>query len=110
MMVGSDGNGVAFNGVYKEIVAPERIVNTEICEIYPDHPSLCTMTLVERAGQTHYQTIVEHDSKEACDGHLASGMETGAAVALDRVEEIAQSLAGSNRGAAAAGPPSRAST
>ncbi|MBA3501328.1 MAG: SRPBCC domain-containing protein, partial [Deltaproteobacteria bacterium] len=93
VMVGTDGNEVAFNGEYREIVPAQRIVQTEIFEPFPDSPSLCTMTLEERDGKTYYQTLVQHTSKEARDMHVQSGMEVGAGIALDRLEEIAQSLA-----------------
>ena len=62
------------------------------------------MTLEERDGVTYYQTLVQHDSKEARDMHLQSGMEKGAAIALDRLEAIAQSLT-----SGAASPESRTS-
>ena len=88
-----DGSEFGFNGVYKEIVPPERIVHTEIFEPFPDSPTLVTMTLEERGGKTHYQTHVVHQTKEARDMHVSSGMEVGAGLALDRIEEIAQELA-----------------
>jgi len=92
VMVGADGNEVGFHGEYKEIVTHQRIVHTEIFEPFPDSPALCTMTLEARDGKTYYQTLVQHTTKEARDMHVQSGMETGAGIALDRVEEIAQSL------------------
>jgi len=98
VMVSPEGHEVAFNGVYREIAAPERIVNTEVFEPYPDHPAVCTMTLEERDGKTFYKNVVVHDTKEACDGHLNSGMESGANIAMDRIEEIAQSLAANRDG------------
>lgn len=91
LMVGPDGE-VGFNGEYREIVKPERIVHTEIFEPFPNSPTLCTMTLEERDGKTYYQTLVQHDSEEARDMHVSSGMEVGANIALDRLEEIAISL------------------
>jgi uncharacterized protein YndB with AHSA1/START domain len=93
VMIAPDGNEVGFHGVYREIVAPERIVNTEIYEPFPDSPALCTMTLDAADGRTHYRNLVEHLSREARDAHVASGMESGADLALDRIEEIARSLA-----------------
>ena len=100
VMVGPDGNEVGFRGEYREIVAPERVVHTEIFEPFPDSPSLVTMTLEERDGKTHYQTLVLHDTKEARDMHVNSGMEVGANMALDRLEEIARSLGGGSHAAA----------
>lgn len=94
VMVGPDGNEVGFRGEYREIVAPDRIVHTEIFEVFPDHPALVTMTLEERDGKTYYRSLVLHDSKESRDAHVNSGMEVGANIALDRLEEIARELAG----------------
>lgn len=92
VMVGPDGNEVGFNGVYREIAPAERVVHTEIFEPFPDSPSVVTMTLEERDGKTHYRAHIVHDSREARDAHIASGMEGGANLALDRLEEIARSL------------------
>ncbi len=92
VMIGPDGNEVGFNGEYREIIVPERVVHTEIFEPYPDSPTLVTMTLEERDGKTYYQSRVLHQTQEARDMHIASGMEHGANLALDRLEEIARSL------------------
>ncbi len=89
---GPDGSEFAFHGTYREIDPPKRVVHTEVLEPYEDSPALCTMTLEERDGKTHYQTLVKHHSKEARDMHVASGMEQGADVALDVVEGIAREL------------------
>lgn len=98
VMLDPEGNEVGFHGEYREIVVPERIVHTEIFEPYPDSPALVTLTLEERDGKTYYQSRVLHQTKEACDMHLASGMEHGANLALDRLEEIARSLVAASRG------------
>lgn len=92
VMVGPDGSEVAFNGEYREIVPPRRIVHTEIFEPYPESPTLVTLTLDERDGKTHYRSHVLHQTKEARDMHVTSGMEQGADIALDRIEEIAVAL------------------
>jgi uncharacterized protein YndB with AHSA1/START domain len=91
-MVGPDGNELAFRGEYHEIVAPERTVQTEIFEPFPDSPTHVTMTLEERDGKTHYQLLIVHRTKEARDAHVSSGMEFGANLALDRLEEVVRSL------------------
>jgi uncharacterized protein YndB with AHSA1/START domain len=90
---GPDGVEIGFSGEYKEIVVPSKVVNTEIFDPFPDAAALCTMTLEERDGRTYYQTLVQHDTKEARDGHVNSGMEYGAGLGLDKIEEIAQHLA-----------------
>jgi uncharacterized protein YndB with AHSA1/START domain len=93
VMVGPDGAEAGFHGEYREIVVPERVVHTEIFEPFPDSPALVTMTLQERDGKTQYQSLVAHTSRTARDMHIASGMETGAGLALDRIEAIAGELA-----------------
>ena len=92
-MVGPDGNEIGFHGEYREIAAPERCVQTEIFEPFPQEVTVCTMTLEERGGKTYYQCHVLHMTKEGRDAHVGSGMEVGAALALDRLEDIAQQLA-----------------
>lgn len=90
---GPDGAEFGFSGEYKEIVVPSKVVNTEIFDPFPDSPALCTMTLEERDGKTYYQNLIAHDSQQARDAHVGSGMEYGAGLGLDMIEEIAQQLA-----------------
>jgi uncharacterized protein YndB with AHSA1/START domain len=86
----ADGNEHPFTGVYREIVAPERIVQTWKYDVPPfnEFESVETMTLSERDGRTTLTTMVLHQSKEARDGHVGSGMEKGAAETMDRLEEL----------------------
>ena len=90
---GADGHEFGFHGVYREIVAPERIVHTEIFEPFPQEETVCTMTLEERGDKTYYRCLVVHATKEGRDAHIASGMEGGANIAMDRLEEVARELA-----------------
>jgi uncharacterized protein YndB with AHSA1/START domain len=101
VMLDPGGNEIAFHGEYREVVAPERIVHTEVFEPYDDSPALVTVTLEEHDGRTHYQARVLHTTKEARDMHIASGMEEGTDLAFDRLEGIARSLATSHRGGGA---------
>lgn len=102
VMVGAGGDECGFHGEYREIDAPKRIVNTEIFEPFPDAPTVCTMTLEEIGGKTYYQTRIVHLTKEGRDGQIQSGMEYGADIALDRLDEVALSLVGAKRDAGAA--------
>jgi uncharacterized protein YndB with AHSA1/START domain len=90
---GPDGADIAFYGEYREIVAPERIVHTEFYEPFPDEETVCTVTLDEREGKTYYRCHILHKTTAGRDAHIQSGMESGAGVALDRLEEVARSLA-----------------
>ncbi|HEY2156631.1 MAG TPA: SRPBCC domain-containing protein [Isosphaeraceae bacterium] len=85
-----DGRESPFKGVYREIVAPERVVQTFIydVEFIRDFESVETMTLTEHGGKTTIATTSLHPSQESRDGHLNSGMEGGAGQTFDRLAEL----------------------
>jgi uncharacterized protein YndB with AHSA1/START domain len=91
----ADGTEHPFKGVYREIVAPERLVNTFIYDVPPfdQFEAVETHTFEERDGRTTLTTIALHQSTEARDGHLQSGMEQGAAETYDRLEELLAKMA-----------------
>jgi len=82
-----------FYGVYKEITAPERVVFTEIYAPYPDAESVVTTVLTEENGKTRLTASSSYPSKEVRDIVLSTGMERGAALSYDRLDEIAMGLA-----------------
>jgi uncharacterized protein YndB with AHSA1/START domain len=84
---GPDGTEYGFRGVYREIVPPERIVQTFEFEGMPGHVSVETLTLVERDGKTTLTTRSVFETREDRDGMLQSGMEAGAAETWDRLAE-----------------------
>jgi len=102
VMRGPDGNDIGFHGEYREIAPAERVVNTEIFEPYPDSPTLVTTTLQAQGDKTLFKSLVVHTTKEARDMHVQSGMEDGAAIAYDRMEEAAHALWNAARSTAAA--------
>ncbi len=83
---------VAFHGEYREIVANERIVSTQVYEAEPDAPALSTTTLSEVGGRTTLAILVRHTSRENRDAHLNSGMEAGTSESLDLLEQVAMAL------------------
>jgi uncharacterized protein (TIGR03086 family) len=83
-----DGAELAWYGTYREIVAPERIVTTEVFEPFPEAEALNTMTLTEHDGVTTLQTLVRHRTNEARDGHVDSGMEGGTQDTFDRLDDL----------------------
>ena len=89
---GPEGDIPAFYGVYREIVPPERLVQTECYEPYPDGESVVTMVLTEEHGKTRITVTSVYPSKEVRDMVLQTGMETGAAISYDRLEEVAKEL------------------
>ena len=83
---------VAFHGEYREIVPNERLVSTEVFEPFPDSPALDTLELTEQDGRTLLELLVEHQTKQARDAHVESGMEDGLQDALDLLERVAVEL------------------
>jgi uncharacterized protein YndB with AHSA1/START domain len=86
------GETVAFYGVYREIAPPERVVFTEIFEQFPDTESVVTSVLTEENGKTRLTVTCLYPSVEVRDIVIQSGMERGAGISYDRLEEVAQEL------------------
>ena len=88
-----DGGSMGLRGVYREIVAPEKLVFTEIFDDnWTGGETLVTLNFVEDAGKTTVTQSILYSSKAARDGALKSGMEAGMAVGYDRLEELLPSL------------------
>ncbi len=91
----AQGNTYAFHGVYHEICAPERVIDTFEFEGLPEpgHVTLETMRLEELPGgstrmtvQSIYQSVADRDAV------LESGMESGLKDTHNRLEELLESL------------------
>jgi uncharacterized protein YndB with AHSA1/START domain len=85
---GPDGAEYAFNGEYREVAAPERIVNTFEFEGMPGHVVLETCTLEALEGKTKMTVKSVFQSVQDRDGMIASGMEWGMVETHDRLEEL----------------------
>jgi uncharacterized protein YndB with AHSA1/START domain len=89
-----DGMEVGFHGTYEEINAPRRLVYTEVFEGFPgataddDGAARVVVTFDEADGVTTMSSLVQHQSREHRDAHLASGMESGMQVSYDRLEDL----------------------
>jgi uncharacterized protein YndB with AHSA1/START domain len=86
------GETAAFYGEYREIVPPERVVFTEIFEPFPDSPSVVTSVLTEENGKTRMTVTCLYPSAAVRDMVLQTGMERGAGLSYDRLEEVAAEL------------------
>lgn len=84
---------VGFHGVYRELVENDRIVSTEVYEGAPDAEAINTLALTENDGRTTMTVLVQHQNQANRDMHINSGMEGGMNEALDKLEEVARSLA-----------------
>jgi uncharacterized protein YndB with AHSA1/START domain len=88
---------VAFRGEYREIDAPDRLVNTEIFEGMPDpddHAGLITVTFTEKDGRTYMEMLCEYRDQTDRDAVIQSGMESGMQTSMDHLEKVAVSLGG----------------
>jgi uncharacterized protein YndB with AHSA1/START domain len=87
------GERVVFYGEYREIDAPRRMVFTEIFEPFPDAVSVVTTVLTEEHGKTRVTLTAVYPSLEVRNMVMSTGMEHGAAISYDRLEEVAIRLA-----------------
>jgi len=81
-----------FYGEYTEISPPDRIVYTEIFAPFPDSVSVVTALLTEEGGKTRLTATVKYPSREVRDMVLGTGMERGAAISYDHLDEVAVEL------------------
>ena len=89
----AEGEEFGFHGVYHDIVAPERMVQTTEFEGVPGHVGLETATLTEANGKTTFEAVSLFPSVEDRDMNVANGMEGGARETYQRLEEVIASLA-----------------
>jgi uncharacterized protein YndB with AHSA1/START domain len=84
-----EGIEMGMGGVYREIVAPEKIVCTQLFDQdWTGGEAVGTLTLTERDGKTTLTNAVLYSSREARDGVLKTPMEHGVAAGYDRLEEL----------------------
>jgi uncharacterized protein YndB with AHSA1/START domain len=89
---------IAFHGEYKELVADERIVTTEVFEMPgSEEPGegeapLNVVSFSEAGGQTTIELRVICPTRELRDQILSSGMETGMQEQMVLLDELARSL------------------
>ena len=85
----AEGNEYGFNGVFKEVRAPERLAYTFEFEPMAGHVSTETITFEELPdGKTKITSRTTFDTLEDLEGMLQSGMEGGAVETWDRLEEL----------------------
>ncbi len=79
-------------GVYHDILAPVRVIQTFEFEGMPGHVTLETATLEEVGGKTKVTAVSVFQSVEDRDGMVASGMEGGARETYERLAEVVEGL------------------
>ncbi len=88
--ISRDPGGVefAFNGVYQEIMPPERLVSTFEFEGTRGHIVVDTATFEDLGRKTRLTVTSQFASVEDLEGMVGSGMEAGARETWDRLEEL----------------------
>lgn len=84
---GEDGTEMRTGGKTLEIVAPERLVQTECWEMGSDC-SHNTLTLVEQDGRTTMTQRMRFPTQEIRDMVLQTGMADGVGMSYDRLAEL----------------------
>ena len=87
------GNEWGFRGEYRDILRPERIVQTFEFEGMPGHISRDTLVFEDLGGRTRLVNTSVFDSVEDRDGMLQSGMEEGAGELFIRLSEYVKTIA-----------------
>lgn len=87
-----DGRELAFRGDYRQIVAPERLVQTFEFEGVPGAITVESLTFAEQNGATTVTAVTTFQTIADRDRIIQSGMEGGAAEVYDRLEELLLAL------------------
>lgn len=87
-----DGQEFAFHGVYHDVVAAERIVQTFEFEGMAGHVVMETSTFEDVGGKTKVIAQSIFQSVADRDGMVASGMEYGAEEGYQRLDELLATL------------------
>ena len=90
---GHDGSTWVFKGEYLEVDPPRKLVNTFGMEgMFEGKTLVETHSFEEVDGKTHYTSHSRFDSIEDRDGMVASGMEEGANISMDQLDELLEDL------------------
>lgn len=84
-----DGGKMGASGVYREVVRPERLVNTEQFDNpWYEGEAMSTTLFVEQGGKTTLSVTMLYVSKVVRDAVLESGMEKGLVASYDKLAEL----------------------
>ena len=86
---GPKGESMGMGGVHREILAPARLVSTQLFdEDWTGGETVGTLVLTEQGGKTTLTQTVLYASKEARDGALRTGMTDGMEAGYVRLDEL----------------------
>ncbi len=89
-----DGKEFGFHGDYREVDAPEQMVNAEYFDPgsfggpMPTSPTINRTTFTEKNGVTTLVVLIEYDSKEARDAAVSTGMTDGMETSYERLDKL----------------------
>src|SRR5712664_619871 len=84
-----DGHEMGMGGTYREVVRPERLVNTEkFDESWYPGEALITAAFTEQSGKTTLTVTMRYESRAARDAVIKSPMEGGVAESYDKLAEL----------------------
>lgn len=88
---GPDGESMEMHGVYREVLPPSKLVNTENWgDPYPE--TLNTLTLTAEEGMTTIRSAVQYPSRQDRDNATETDMLEGWAESNERLAEYLRSL------------------
>jgi uncharacterized protein YndB with AHSA1/START domain len=86
------GGEATFYGEYREITPASRLVYTEIFAEYPDAVSVVTALFAKEGDKTRYTCTASYPTREVRDIVMSTGMEKGAAISYDQLEQLLREL------------------
>jgi len=85
----TNGTEMGMGGLYREIVAPERLVTPErFDEAWYPGEAINTLVLIEQGGRTTLTQTMRYESRDARDAVIQSNMEKGVAASYDRLADL----------------------
>lgn len=85
---GPEGAELGHGGVFHEVDAPGRLVQSEVHDSWAVGEALITTVFDERDGRTAMTTTVRYPSREIRDSVLRTPMRRGVGEAYDRLDEM----------------------
>lgn len=83
----------AFSGQYLEVTPPKRLVYTQLYEPVPGSEVVITVDFEARpGGKTFVRSVEKYPSNEVRTMALSTGMETGALMTMDQLDELVSAM------------------
>lgn len=90
----TEGIEMGMGGVYREVVPPERIVNSQLFDQdWTGGEAIGTLVLTESNGKTISTNTILYSSREARDGAACTSMAEGMEAGYARLDEVLTTMA-----------------